>query len=496
VGSKIEARRRAHELGIPVVPGYDGDDRSPARLRTEAERIGTPLVIKASAGGGGRGMRVVDDLSSFDIALQTAQHEALAAFGDETVLLERYVARPRHVEVQLLADKHGNVVHVGERECSIQRRHQKLVEEAPSPAVDSALRTNLCDAALRFARAVGYENAGTVEFLLDGERFYFLEMNARLQVEHAVTELVYGVDLVGLQLDVAAGDPLPVAQDELSPRGWALEARLYAEDPARDYLPSTGRIDEWEIPLAPGIRIDAGVERGSEVSPFYDALLAKIVAVSFERGPAIARLSEILHESSIDGVRTNLALLIEVLDAPAFGRGELSTHFIAEHALLERTRTVPDDALLRSAAFFLQNARGWRIAGVDVPLLLDAAGRIVRLRATREDERWRISGDVDGTLHASQARRDPRVTLAAPPAIEGAATIHARAGVITAPMPGRITNVAVRPGDAVAAHALLVVLEAMKIEHRIEAPLAGTVGDVLVETDQLVTGGAPLVRLE
>jgi 3-methylcrotonyl-CoA carboxylase alpha subunit len=499
VGSKIDARRRALALGIPVVPGYDGDEQSLERLRDEAKRIGTPLMIKASAGGGGRGLRVVEDLDAFDAALASAKREALAAFGDDAVLLERAMVRPRHLEVQILADRLGNVVTVGERECSVQRRHQKLIEEAPSAVLDDALRGRLGDAAVRFARDVGYENAGTVEFLLDRDRaFYFLEMNARLQVEHAVTELVYGVDLVGLQLDIAAGDALPFAQGDLQPRGWAVEARLYAEDPARDYAPSSGTIRTWEIPSAPGIRVDAGVEGGSDVSIHYDALLAKIVAHSFERDAAIARLATILREVRIEGVQTNLALLTVILDDEAFRSGDLSTGMIAERQLLERVRTEARDTILRTAAFFLQSGRAWRLAGVDVPLALELDGHLVRLIATRGERAWTIRGDLEATIDAdAPVQPDGRVHFARAAISVGASgAVHARAGTIVAPMPGKITEIAVRTGDAVAAHALLLVLEAMKMEHRIEAPLAGTVAEIFVERGALVTGGAPLVTLE
>lgn len=499
VGSKIEARRVARDLGLPVVDGYDGADQSAHGLRGEAERIGTPVLIKASAGGGGRGMRVVEDLARFDDALAAAQREALAAFGDGTVFLERSIARPRHVEVQILADQTGNVVAIGERECSVQRRHQKIVEEAPSPAVDPELRAKLCDAAVRFARAVGYENAGTIEFLLDGRHFYFLEMNARLQVEHPVTEMVYGVDLVGLQLDIAAGMPLPFVQNDLQPRGWAVEARVYAEDPLHDFVPSAGTIGTWEIPLAPGIRIDAGVRRGTEISPYYDALLAKVIAHSFEREAAIARLWTILHDARIDGIATNLALLCAVLDDEAFRRGDLTTHFISDRSIIERLRTIGDDDVRGAAAFYLQDGAAWRSAGIDVPLALDAGGRILRIWATRgSDGRWNLRGDLSGTIDAEKsARRDHRIALAPPPRLGGSGSAAmAGSGTVTAPMPGRILEVAVKPGDAVAPHALLVTLEAMKMEHRIEAPVAGTVREVLVAPGQLVTTSTMLVKIE
>lgn len=499
VGSKIDARRRARALNVPIVPGYDGDDQSLERLRQEATALGMPLMIKASAGGGGRGMRVVNYIDEFDAALAAAKREALAAFGDDAVLLERAIVRPRHIEVQILADKHGNIVHLGERECSVQRRHQKIVEEAPSAAVDDALRAQLGAAAAGFARDVGYENAGTVEFMMDENgRFYFLEMNARLQVEHAVTELVYGVDLVGLQLDVAAGDVLPLAQDGLQPRGWAVEARIYAEDPSRDFTPCAGTIERWEIPAAPGIRVDGGVESGSGISVYYDGLLAKVIAHSFEREPAIARLAAILRETQIEGITTNLPLLIAVLDDEAFRSGEFSTALITERHLIEAAEADAQQAALRGAAYLLQTGRVWRLAGVDVPLTLEVAGRAFRLVATRGGDAWKIRGDFEATVNATQpAAPEPRARFARPPSVDSSASAaSAFAGTIAAPMPGKIIDVAVSAGDTVAAHALLLVLEAMKMEHRIEAPLAGTVREVLVQRGALVKGGAPLVRIE
>ncbi len=276
MGSKIEAKRRVRASGVPVVPGYDGEDRSAARLRKEAQAIGFPLLIKASAGGGGRGMRVVDAAGGFDEALESAQREARAAFGDDAVLLERYLRRPRHIEFQVLADAHGNTIHLGERECSIQRRHQKIIEEAPSVALSPELRARMGQAAVRAAQSVEYVNAGTCEFMLDEEGgFYFLEMNTRLQVEHPVTELTYGIDLLHWQLRIANGEALTIDQSQVLPRGWSIEARIYAEDPSNNMLPSTGTITAWEPPQGPGIRVDAGVRAGSNVSVYYDPMLAK-----------------------------------------------------------------------------------------------------------------------------------------------------------------------------------------------------------------------------
>src|SRR5580658_2226522 len=295
MGSKIDAKQRVRASNVPTVPGYDGKDQSTKRLRDEAATIGFPLLIKASAGGGGRGMRVVASLDDFDEALASAKREALAAFGDDAVLLERYLRDPRHIEFQILADSHGTTLHFGERECSIQRRHQKIIEEAPSVALTPNLRAEMGAAAVRAAESVGYVNAGTCEFMLDDNGdFYFLEMNARLQVEHPVTELVYGIDLVHWQLRIASGEPLTLAQDEIHPRGWAIEARLYAEDPANDLLPSTGTLSYWSPPEGPGIRIDAGVAAGSEVSHYYDPMLAKLIVSGSDRSAAIARLEQAL----------------------------------------------------------------------------------------------------------------------------------------------------------------------------------------------------------
>ncbi|MGH7747398.1 MAG: acetyl-CoA carboxylase biotin carboxylase subunit, partial [Candidatus Dormibacteria bacterium] len=330
-GDKSAAKQRARSVNVPVVPGYDGDDQTDERLRSEAPKIGLPLLVKAVAGGGGRGMRVVGDLSELDQAIAAARREALAAFGDARLLLERYVERPRHVEVQILADMHGNVVFLGERECSIQRRHQKIVEESPSRAVTPELRAELGAAAVRYARAVGYVNAGTVEFLLDAAgAFYFLEMNARLQVEHPVTEIAFGVDLARSQFRIARGEPLDFVQAKLQPKAWAIEVRLCAEDPGRDFLPSSGTIARFEIAPATGVRVDAGYAAGSEVSIYYDSLLAKIIGSGATRDDAIAQLDAALGASDVTGVRTNLGFLREVLRDPAFRAGEATTAFIAE----------------------------------------------------------------------------------------------------------------------------------------------------------------------
>ncbi|HJS56589.1 MAG TPA: biotin carboxylase N-terminal domain-containing protein [Vicinamibacteria bacterium] len=332
MGDKKGARRLMASAGVPVVSGYDGDDQQDATLAAEAGRIGWPVMIKPSCGGGGKGMRVVRRAEDFRSALHASRREAEAAFGDAVVVLERFVERPRHVEVQVLADAHGRTLHLFERECSIQRRHQKVLEETPSPALQAAQREALCAAGVAAAQAAGYINAGTVEFLLDpGGRFYFLEMNTRLQVEHPVTEAVLGVDLVRLQLEVAAGHPLPFEQGAVVPRGHALECRVYAEDPENDDLPSPGRILLLAAPQGPGVRFDAGVETGSDVTVHYDPLLAKVVTWGRERSESVERMRAALRQTAVLGVVTNLARLQQILAHPEFAEGRLHTGFIDEH---------------------------------------------------------------------------------------------------------------------------------------------------------------------
>jgi acetyl/propionyl-CoA carboxylase alpha subunit len=515
MGDKSEAKRRMRAAGIPVIPGYDGDDQTDATLRAQAERIGTPLVIKARAGGGGRGMRVVSDLGTFEAALASARREAQAAFGDAGVLLERYLVRPRHVEVQILGDLHGNVVHLGERECSIQRRHQKVVEEAPSSAVDEPLRARLGGAAVAAARAANYTNAGTVEFLLDGDgTFAFIEVNARLQVEHPVTELVYGVDLVHEQLRIAAGEPLRFAQADLRPRGWAIEARLVAEDPHRDDLPQTGTIARFDVPPGPGVRVDAGVRDGSEISPFYDSLVAKIIVAAEDRPAAVARLAATLAATRILGVQTNLALLTQIARDPAFARGDTTTAFLAELAartpedsadVTERTRRAAPVA----AAALAAGGYGWRLAGLGIPVDLHGT----QFTVDRIPGGWRVHGDGTMDVPDDRIARDAAIlsgnrvavadggadlqfTVGAPPSAR-AEHAHTAAGdgTVVAPMPGKIAAIAVAPGGRVAAGELLLVLEAMKMEHRITAPSGGTVERVAVAVGDVVAGGAELVRI-
>ena len=514
MGSKIEAKRRVRQRGVPVVPGYDGDDRSLVRLRDEAPRIGFPLLIKASAGGGGRGMRVVDDLTQFDDALASAMREAKASFGDDAVLLERYLRRPRHIEVQILADTHGTTLALGERECSIQRRHQKVLEEAPSVALDADVRERMYAAAIAAAESVGYTNAGTVEFMLDEDgSFYFLEVNARLQVEHPVTELVYGVDLVHWQLRIARGERLTIGSVE--PRGWAIEVRLNAEDPIHDFLPSIGTVTEFTVPNAPGVRVDTGFRAGSEVSMYYDSLLAKIIVWGADRDAAIARMQVTLAATRVGGVTTNLGMLRAIVADSAYIAGDTTTRFLDERpilsSLLAGESTAVLDAARIAAVSLAASGRAWRMGGVGMPVRLIVNGKTLATNVTREDDRFVLDGALAGVILRSEVRPSARIDATgigvdlggrayrfdfeAGPSADADHAHATGSGTVTAPMPGKITSVSVAKGDRVEARALLVVLEAMTMEHRIEAPLAGNVSDVLVEPGQLVAAGATLVRL-
>jgi 3-methylcrotonyl-CoA carboxylase alpha subunit len=530
MGDKSAAKKLVREHGVPVLPGYDGQDQSPAHLRAEADKIGAPLVVKATAGGGGRGLRVVTDLSTFEEALASAKREAAGAFGDERMLLERYVVRPRHIEFQILADAHGTTIHLGERECSIQRRHQKLVEEAPSFALTPELRDEMGAAAIRAARAAAYVNAGTVEFLLDESgAFYFLEMNARLQVEHPVTEAVHGIDLVRLQLAIAAGAPLQLAQSEIAARGWAIEARINAEDPASGYLPATGTISGWETPGGPGIRVDAGVREGSVVSIYYDSLLAKLIAWGPDRPSAIERLTGALETFRIDGVPTNLPLQLRIARDVTFRAGYTTTAFLTEHEnfMSPDPTGEPDEAFLIGLGALLGDPRSWRIGSVGIPLRLHGARRHIAVVASRKSKpgHWHLEGDFEGevdfewsaeriTVRGAEARCSGRAATARdgvevtydgerfvfrcepPPALGARSSSAGAQGSVTAPMPGKIVSVAVAAGDSVAERDLLLVLEAMKMEHRIEASRPGVIKSVTVAPGTLVTGGATLVEFE
>ncbi|GHO89871.1 acetyl-CoA carboxylase biotin carboxylase subunit [Dictyobacter formicarum] len=361
MGSKIAAKQLARQVDAPTVPGYSGENQDPQVLQQEALNIGFPLLIKASAGGGGKGMRIVQNAEEFPEQLAGARREAQAAFGDSTVFLERYLQQPRHIEIQILADAHGNTIHLGERECSIQRRHQKIIEESPSVALSPALREEMGCVAIRIAQAAQYVNAGTLEFMLDADsRFYFLEMNTRLQVEHPVTELVTGLDLVRQQLHIAAGEPLTLTQADITSRGHAIEARLYAEDPQQQFLPSTGIVSGFITPEGPGVRLDSGIVAGDEITQYYDPMIAKLIVYGEDRQAAIARLRSALEQCAIFGVTTNISLLHRISIHPAFYDGETTTSFLDQYGLLttkdnEEHPRLPDTILMAAAISELQH---------------------------------------------------------------------------------------------------------------------------------------------
>ncbi|MDP6389411.1 MAG: acetyl-CoA carboxylase biotin carboxylase subunit [Alphaproteobacteria bacterium] len=534
MGDKSEARRLMAAAGVPCIPGYDGDDQDLAMLEAKAREIGLPLMVKARAGGGGRGMRLVTEGDDLAAAIAAARSEAEAAFGDGGLLLERALGDTRHVEVQVLADRHGNTVHLGERDCSVQRRHQKVIEEAPSPAVDEDLRRAIGEAAVAAARAVDYEGAGTVEFLLGADgAFHFLEMNTRIQVEHPVTEMVTGVDLVDLQLAIAEGAPLPFGQDDVRLTGHAIEARLYAEDAAAGFAPQAGRVAAWRPALGDGVRIDTGIEAGTEVTPYYDPMIAKIVALGQDRDEARQRLIGALDETVILGLTTNRDFLARVLADETFARGEATTTFLEAHFVgdsLGEAR-LSDAAIALAAALISRRDvslwDGWRSAGrtwwpiklawpdgeaqAEVELakgvykvrLGDFAAafeisafenEIVRFRRDGAEETAHGVFDEDDVLHL---------------AFDGAmASFHEATmgkvgeaagdddGALLAPMAGTVIDVAVAPGDAVEKGQCLVVIEAMKIQHEIRAASDGVVAEARVAVGDQVDSRQTLIVLE
>ena len=546
MADKSRARRRLAAAGVPVLPGYDGDEQSASTLRAAALRVGLPLMIKAAAGGGGRGMRVVHDESQLDAALASAAAEAQAAFGDARLLIERALLAPRHVEIQVFADGHGNVLHLGERDCSVQRRHQKIVEEAPSTAVSPALRRRMGEVAVAVAREVGYVGAGTVEFLLDATgsseaEFWFMEMNTRLQVEHPVTEALLGVDLAEWQLRIAAGEALPLAQDELLRRfesgGHAIEVRLCAEDPADGYLPQSGVIAHWHPPR--GVRVDHALASGSVVSPFYDSMIAKLIAHAATRDEAIRTLADALDRTVCLGVTTNRSFLARVLRHPAFGGNAVTTAFLGEHfadnaaradappswlrALAAATHaTLPEAALpalwsgwtssnhvAASAPIGVgQDAREetWRLTGSPAALTASCGEANHRIDDLRRTSRSSVDANVDGRPVSARCVADANSSagrswwladgheLVVQDLRLGSerAEADASTGALRAPMHGRITQVLVELGQAVEAGTLLVVMEAMKMEHRIHAPHSGTVSALHARVGEQVAARATL----
>jgi 3-methylcrotonyl-CoA carboxylase alpha subunit len=518
LGSKQAAKRLAREAGVPVVPGYDGADQDAGTLTREAGRTGYPLLIKASAGGGGRGMRVVRALAALSEALESARREARASFGDDTVLLERLIERPRHVEVQVLADRHGNVVHLGERDCTVQRRHQKVIEESPSPTLSDEQRAAMGAAAVALARAAGYVNAGTVEFVVTpGGEFFFLEVNTRLQVEHPVTELVTGLDLVREQLRIAAGERLSVTQEDVRLRGHALECRLYAEDPSQGFRPSTGRLLLFQPPHGAGTRNDVGVETGDEVTPYYDPMLAKLVVAAPSRAACIERALGALRRYPVLGVTTNAPLLARILDSAAFREGAVWTTWLDEKLGELATGESSDQAPLAEAAvgaWRRHSAAATPRASRNPWLAAGSRGSVAGARANDAaaigphevlirdgsscTSAW-VADAPDAThvwVDGNGYRLPKRRGLTVDEVDAGGPTAGSASGRVEAPLTGTVAKVAVAAGDSVQKGQTVVVLEAMKMEIAVEAPRSGTVARVACTPGQLVQAGALLLDME
>jgi 3-methylcrotonyl-CoA carboxylase alpha subunit len=504
MGLKDAAKMLMTEAGVPVTPGYLGEDQDPKRLRQEADGIGYPVLIKAVAGGGGKGMRRVDEAGNFDDALESAKREASSSFGDDRVLIEKYILSPRHIEVQVFGDSHGNVVHLFERDCSLQRRHQKVIEEAPAPGMDAETREAVCGAAVRAAKAVNYEGAGTIEFIADAseglkaDRIWFMEMNTRLQVEHPVTEEITGEDLVEWQLRVASGEKLPKTQDELMISGHAIEARLYAEDPAKGFLPSVGRLEHFD--LGQDGRIETGVEEGDAISPFYDPMIAKLIARADDRDEAIAELALILDGAEVWPVRTNAGFLFNALVHPDFGAAKIDTGFIEKNLDDLVPDAEADETIRRAAATvaILAAEEDAQLPGL-AGLRLNAPNR---LAAVLQGDAVEL-GDDDDIAEVSGFADEQRVVVFAEGtafefalASRGTGTTHGlHDGEIEAPMPGKVTAVDVSQGEKVAKGQRLLTLEAMKMEHALTAPFDGTVAELSANTGAQVTEGQLLVKI-
>jgi len=511
MGLKDAAKKLMAEAGVPTTPGYLGDDQSEERLAREADAIGYPVLIKAVAGGGGKGMRKVEKKAEFKAALASAKREAAAAFGDDRVLLEMYVQRPRHIEVQVFGDTHGNVVHLFERDCSLQRRHQKVIEEAPAPGMDEATREALCSAAVRAAKAVNYVNAGTVEFIADAseglraDRIWFMEMNTRLQVEHPVTEEITGQDLVEWQLRVASGEKLPLRQEELRINGHAIEARLYAENPDAGFLPSTGWLDHLHLPSK--ARIETGVEQGDEVSPFYDPMIAKIITHADDRTVAVAMLELACAEVRVFPVRTNAGMLARLLGNVDFTNGDVDTGFISRHENLTK-RPPPSESKWRSVA---------NIAAVGTPenrgyneeaffgFRLNASPRAF-VHLICDDERRQVEVSkpsyMEDGLGFDPARgivvfeRGESYVIKHDTGERSADEAAAGDGAILSPMPGKIVSVAAKAGAKLKKGDPILVLEAMKMEHTLTAPFDGKLAELNAKPGVQVSEGVLLAKLE
>ena len=546
MGLKDAAKSLMIEAGVPVTPGYLGEDQSLERLQKEADAIGYPVLIKAVAGGGGKGMKKVDRAEDFADGLASAQREGQSSFGDPRVLIEKYITRPRHIEVQVFGDSHGTVVHLHERDCSLQRRHQKVIEEAPAPGMDAATRKAVTDAAVRAAKAVNYEGAGTIEFIADAseglkaDRIWFMEMNTRLQVEHPVTEAITGVDLVEWQLRVAAGEPIPLKQADIPLNGWAMEARLYAEDPANGFLPSIGKLDHFVMP--DNARVDTGVERGGEVSQFYDPMIAKLIVHEETREEAAEALADACASVEVWPVKTNAGFLVRCLEHPRFVEGDVDTGFIgAEEVSLAAaapsakttaaalaTVGLRADESLRSNEVspwndglfaFRMNGEpqtpvvlyrdGERVSGVLSGDYRGGAPRHSAFDVHLDDEAFQAIGIpayvfIDGEQVSGAHTGDGRVVVFeegdafefSPRLRGGPGAGPASDGALRAPMPGKIVAVPAKPGDTVAKGQPVVVLEAMKMEHALVAPFDGVVGEIAVSVGDQVTDGTVLATVE
>jgi len=542
MGSKREAKALVSKAGVPVIPGYDGADQNPKVLAAQAVEVGFPVLLKASAGGGGKGMKLVREKAGLADAIASAAREGESSFGDGTLLVEKYIDNPRHVEIQILGDSHGNLIHLNERECSIQRRHQKVIEEAPSPALDAALRQQMGEAAVLCGKAIAYENAGTVEFILAPDRsFYFLEVNTRLQVEHPVTECLTGLDLVEEQIRVAQGEKLRTSQEAVRLDGAAVEVRLYAEDPAGGFLPQSGPVVDWHLPEAEGLRVDSGVETGSAVGIHYDPMLAKIITSGASRDLALQRMRRALRSLSAQGLTTNRDFLLRVLSHPAFIAGDIDTHFIDRHiedGLLAPTPEADEQHAALVAALAEQQRRdndrtlvpevpsGWR-NNYHTPQWVEYSNgeRDIRVEYRHlGDDRFELStaGDAhdvrvisweaptlvfeDGT-HRRQARvmfagervfvhtMDYSVGLTRKPRFPDLFAAVPEGGCI-APMPGKVIELRIAEGDAVQAGQVLLIMEAMKMEHTVTAPHDGTIAQVTVSAGDQVDADALLVVVE
>ena len=529
MGLKDAAKARMIAAGVPVTPGYLGEDQSEARLQAEADAIGYPVLIKAVAGGGGKGMRRVEAAADFAEALASCRREAAASFGDDRVLIEKYILSPRHIEVQVFGDSHGNVVHLFERDCSLQRRHQKVIEEAPAPGMDEATRAAVCSAAVRAAKAVDYEGAGTIEFIADAseglraDRIWFMEMNTRLQVEHPVTEMITGVDLVEWQLRVACGEPLRWRQDQLRINGHAIEVRLYAEDPAKGSLPSIGTLEYFRLPekLEPyeykavngtwhwythdaKLRVDSGFEEGDEVTPFYDPMLAKMIVHGSDRMSAAVALTDAIGFVGCWPVKTNAPFLFSLLVEPDFNRERLSTAFIEEHPYRLSEDDGPSGSALVHAAKLLTSPAipvgmtGFRLnAEAEGKVLLSVDGKPAVGRLDYElqydHDRDFPAERIGNVVYSSSFGETFCITVRE---TRGSNAHHASDGAILAPMPGKVIAVDVAAGDTVTKGQKLLVLEAMKMEHALTAPFDGTVAELIVAVGSQVQVEALLVRVE